>query len=425
MQVSVKKRWVKKLWEMKRRFPALQHKNFRYFLSGQCISLVGTWMQRAAQQWVVYDMTHSPFILGLVGVFQFTPMLLLSLFAGVFVDRFPKKKLLLVTQTIQMFQAFILAALLWSGHIQYWHVLIMAGFLGLVNTFDMPTKHTFFIELVEGKEDLVSAIGLNSTIVNLARITGPALGGLFLSYAGAAWCFFVNGLSFIAVIIGLVKIKSKVVHIRAERKDVLYEITDGLKYIFSKKVLSEAVISMLIVGTVAMNSDIIIPVFVKQVLKQEAAAYGIMLSAMGLGSLAGSLIFAVGKRGGFGRGVLVKSAFMLCFFLVATGLMPNYYLALVSLAAVGLFSMIFMATVNSTIQMNASDAYRGRAVSVYTLVFTGTTPIGNFFTGLVNQKFGPGISFISSGVICGILMLLLIVLSRDKGMQRSHARLGN
>ncbi|MEQ8154094.1 MAG: MFS transporter [Clostridiaceae bacterium] len=390
---------------LKKSFPALKHKGFRIFLAGQGVSLVGTWMQRAAQQWLIYELTKSPFIVGLVGVFQFTPMLLLSLLAGVFVDRFPKKKLLMFTQTVQMMQAFILAGLVWTGYIKYWHILILAGVLGLVHTFDMPTRQSFFIELV-GKEDLGCAIGMNSSIVNMARIAGPAIGGLFLLYFGAAVCFFVNGLSFIAVLTSLWKIKSYNTNIRAGGKNILNEIGDGLKYIYSKEILLETVLSMLIVGTIAMNSDVIIPVFAKEVMKQKAGGYSLMLSAMGIGSLIGSLFFAGRKNVIFKKHNLFKIALFVSVFLIITGMLQNYYLSLVSLSGMGLFSMLFMATVNSTIQLNSNDEYRGRAMGVYTLVFTGTTPIGNFFTGIVTQKFGANISFITCGVLSAFLILL-------------------
>ncbi|HOJ76762.1 MAG TPA: MFS transporter [Bacillota bacterium] len=393
------------------RFPALKHQNFRCFLAGQSLSLIGTWMQRAAQQWVVYQLTKSPLILGLVGVCQFTPMLLFSLFAGVLVDRFPKKQFLIVTQSLQMLQAFILAGLLWTGRIEYWHILILAGFLGLTNTFDMPTRQSFFIELV-GREDLVSAIGLNSTIVNGARILGPALAGLFLSTFGAIACFLFNGFSFIAVLIGLFFIQSYTVTIRAKEQNVFADIVDGLKYLFSKRILADTVVIFLIMGITAMNSDILIPVFAQETFDLEAGGYSLMLSAMGIGSLLGSLWFAGRKETGFRGGHLYYKALMLAVFLIVTGTMRSYYLALVGLAGIGLCNMIFMATVNSTIQLNTSDTYRGRAVSVYTMIMNGMTPIGNLGTSLINQNYGPENSFLICGLLSLLSVLILLLLRR-------------
>ena len=180
-------------------FPALKYKNFRYFISGQGISLIGTWMQRVAQQWVIYEMTKSPVILGLIGVFQYTPMLLLSLFSGSIINRFPKKKFLVTMQILQAVQALILSFLIWTNLAKPWHILLMAGILGTIGAFDMPARQSFFMDLV-GKDSLHSAIALNSTIVNIGKIVGPAIGGIFLANYGATICFLFNGLSFIALI---------------------------------------------------------------------------------------------------------------------------------------------------------------------------------------------------------------------------------
>lgn len=395
------------------RFPALKYKNFRYFLEGQSISLIGTWMQKAAQQWIVYQLEKSAFVLGLVGVFQFTPMLLFSLFAGVLADRFPKKKLIIVTQTVQMTQALILAILIWTGHIRSWHILVMAGVLGLANTFDMPARQSFFIELV-GKEDLGCAIGLNSSIVNIARIIGPAIGGIFITYLGAGWCFFLNGISFVAVLAGLFQIKGYAANVREKGESVLQEIADGLKYVCSKTILLEAVVSMLVVGTIAMNTDVILPVFAKDVMGKQADGYSFMLSAMGIGSLIGSVFFAGRRESFFKKKILYKASLLLCAFLIITGYTHNYYFSLLSLSILGIFNMIFMATVNSTIQLNSSDEYRGRAMGIYSLVFTGTTPIGNLMTGAVTERFGPNTGFLACGAVTAVLMILMYIIVRFK-----------
>lgn len=390
------------------RFPALGYKNFRYFLSGQCISLMGTWVQKTAQQWIVYELTKSPFILGIVGVCQFTPMLVFSLFAGAFVDRFPKRKFLVVTQSLEMIQAFIMFVLIWSGHIKYWHIFILAGFLGMTHTFDMPTRQSFFIELV-GKEDLINAIGLNSTIVNSARIIGPAFAAFLLSFFGAALCFLINGLSFIAVIIGLLNIKNYNVNIRKQDKNIMSDIKDGLKYVFSSNILSSAVVSMLVIGTLAMNNDIIIPVFAKEVLKKGAAGYGVLLSAMGAGSLVGSLFFSLKKGSGFDSKSIFRNALILCLCLIIISLLNNYYLAFLLIFVLGFFNINFMAMVNSTVQLNSNDKYRGRTMGVYTLVLLGSTPIGNFFTGIIMQKFGANIGFFWDGFLGAVFITMLIL----------------
>lgn len=386
-------------------FPALKHKYFRYFLAGQCISLMGTWVQRTAQQWVFYDITKSAFLLGVLGVFQFTPMLLFSLLAGVFVDRFPKKKLLLITQFLQMMQAFVFAILIWSGHIKYWHVLILAGVYGIVQTFDMPTRQSFFIELV-GKDDLISAIGMNSTIVNIARILGPAFSGIILFKLGPIFCFLINGFSFIAVLIGLISIKSYYAGIRKKTCNIMDDIVNGLKYIKSQKTILTAVISMLFVGTFAFNNEVIIPVYVKEVLHKSAGVYSTLLSASGIGALIGSVKFASNTKRRLN--VIFISSSILSMCLIAQGFIHTYYVSILILIIYGFFNIIFMASINFIIQINSRDEYRGRTVSVYSLVLVGTTPIGNLFAGTIAEYLGSNASFLLCGVTTLVLMFFIL-----------------
>jgi MFS family permease len=386
------------------KFPALSHRNFRYFLYGQAISIIGTWMQKTAQQWVVYDITKSPLMLGLVGVFQFAPMLVFSLFAGVLADRFPKKKFLMVTQSIQMIQALLLAILILSGRIHIWHILVLSGILGLAQTFDMPARQTFFIELV-GRDNLVSAIGLNSTIVNLGRIIGPAMAGILLVCFGASFCFLMNALSFIAVLLGLFMIKQDSLFTRKRSGNVFYEIKAGVKYVFSSDIISTAVLSMLIVGIFAMNTDVLLPVLAKVAFNRNAGGFSIMIMAMGIGCLAGSLLFTLRIFGGLDKKFLLISAFLLSFFSMAAGFINNYYFSLLLIAMIGFFQMLYMTGTNSIIQMNSSDEFRGRAVSIYSLVFVGTTPVGNFLAGLIMKRHGPGYCF----VVFGILTIVTVI----------------
>lgn len=384
-------------------FPALTHKNFRYFWTGQCISLLGTWMQRTAQQWLVYSITKSPLLLGILGVFQFLPALLFSLFAGVIIDRFPKKNILIITQSIQMIQSLILAFLVCSGYVRYWHILLLGTILGFVNTFDMPTRQSFFIELV-GKKDLVNAIALNSTIVNLARIVGPALAGLIMTCLGAAGCFFINGISFIAVIIGLFKIKTNNTRLISKKGNIISDVKDGLRYIISSEILLTAVLAMFIVGIFDMNTDVIIPVFAKEVLHKEASGYSILMAAMGVGSLISALMIATKSRKKSHKRALFGSAIFLSIALMAVGFIHNYFISIVLMGITGFFNLKFMNTVNSSIQLNTSDEYRGRAMSVYSLMLFGTGPFGNLFAGGVTEKFGANMGFFSGGVAAIILL---------------------
>ena len=388
--------------------------SFRYFWFGQCISFLGTWMQRAAQQWLVYTLTKSAFLLWILGVAQFAPVLLFSLFAGVFVDRYPKKKIIFLAQTALMIQAFILAALVWTGHIKYWQVLVLATIMGFANTLDMPARQSFIIELV-GKKDLTNAIALNSAIVNLARIAGPALSAFLMINFGASFCFFFNSISFIPAMIGLYMTRPLTNNAsHKKRENIFTSIIEGLKYILAKPVLLSAVSTMLAAGTFAMNMEVIFPVFADRALHKGVHGYGFLLSANGLGSLVGSFWLAAKSKTGPSLRVLFSSALMLSLFLIIINFTRIYSLALIVSAIIGFYSIIFMMTVNSTIQLNSSSEYRGRTMSVYTLAFAGTTPLGNLFAGSITEKYGPGIGFLMCGAVTGILVLIIIGFIRFK-----------
>ena len=229
-------------------FHALTHKNYRYFWMGQCVSLVGTWTQNIGQSWLVLSLTGSPLKLGLIGAMQFLPVTFFSLFAGVITDKFPKRKILILTQTISMILAFTLSALVFTHTVKYEYIIILALCLGFCNTLDMPTRQAFNVEIV-GKEDLMNAITLNSATFNLARIIGPAIGAMLMAYLGAGWCFLLNGFSFVAVIYGLFQIQvTNYVLRKNSEKSMIKEIKDGLKYIKGKPILLETVILISIVG---------------------------------------------------------------------------------------------------------------------------------------------------------------------------------
>ncbi len=393
-------------------FIALRHKNFAFYLTGMCFSLIGTWMQNVAQPWLAYSLTQSPFLLSLVGILQFLPMLFFSLFAGVIIDRFPKKKILIFTQSASLLITFVLAILVWSGRVQYWHILIAATCLGFVNTLDMPTRQSFVIEMV-GKEDLLNAIALNSSIFNAARILGPALAGMVMGYVGVSACFFINSISFAAVIISLFFIKP-VNEALPQKKDInaLHSIIEGLKYIKQSDVLIKTLLTTLIVGAFGMNINVILPVFTKLVLHQGEAGFGFLMSFMGAGSFIGSMFMAVMSRRGPQSFIIRFFPFLISALLIYNSFTRLYFLLAIGLAATGFCFVSFSATANSTIQFNTEDKYRGRVMSVYTLVFGGSTPIGNFYAGLITENFGPSAGFFSCGMMIILLMLLVLILRK-------------
>lgn len=361
-------------------------------------------MQNIALPWLAYSMTGSPFLLSLVSALQFTPMLLFSLFAGVIVDRFSKKNILYITQSAALLITLLLATLVWSGYIRYWHLLVLATMLGMVNTLDMPTRQSFIIELV-GREDLMNAIALNSSIFNMARIIGPALAGVIMATMGIAFCFYINSLSFAAVLISLFFIHPLVDRERTDKKgEMLSDIKDGLKYIYNNEHLLNTIITVAIVGIFAMNFNVLVPVFTKEILEQEEAVFAFLMSLAGLGSFAGSMLIATMSRSGPQKFVLNIVPFFIAALLILTGFTNIYIMTGLGLAASGLFFVAFISSANSSLQLNATDEYRGRVISVYLLIFGGSVPIGNIYSGIISDHFGPRAGFIACGGIIYILI---------------------
>ena len=390
---------------MSNTFSALRHKNFLYYFIGMCISMTGTWMQNIAQPWLAYKLTDSALLLGLVSAMQFLPVLLFSLFAGVLVDRFPKKKLLIATQTASLIVTGALAILVYSGNIQYWHLLITSALLGIVNTLDMPVRQSFLIELV-GKEDLMNGIALNSAMFNLSRTIGPAIAGLVMKYFGIAACFLVNSVSFAAVLVSLFFIKPLIVSKPVIREvNIFKDISDGLKYIYHKKILFITILIMAVIGTFAMNFNVLVPVFSVEVLHQSETGYGLLMSFMGIGSFFGAMLIAAISKSGPNKFIMYFVPILAAVALTLTGLTSAYALTCAALAVTGFFFIMFSSNANSSMQMNTESKYLGRVMSVYTLVFAGSTPLGNLYAGAITEKFGSRIGVIACG---GIILVLMI-----------------
>lgn len=400
--------------------PALSHRNFRLFWTGQCISLIGTWMQNIGQAWLVLQLTNSSFKLGLVTAMQFLPMMLFALFAGTLVDRFPKRTVLIFTQASLAILATVLASLTYFKVVQYWHVLVLAALLGIVNTLDMPTRQSFFVELV-GKEDLMNAIGLNSSVFNLARILGPAVAGFLIALVGIGVCFYLNALSFLAVIVGLkmMDIKAPIVKLSVNKslKNILVDIREGLTYIKSITLIFYPLLLLAIISIFVFNFNVLIPIFAKQNLGQNAAGYGFMMTCVGIGSFIGALIITARSKTGPRLKYLLGGAFGMSLFLAILGFETNYILACVTLLVLGFCSIMFTTLVNSTIQLTADDNMRGRVMSVFSLVFGGVTPIGSLYAGKLTEIAGAPNCMIISGTI-GILGTLFILYSLYRRYQR-------
>ncbi|OPY59580.1 MAG: putative multidrug-efflux transporter [Pelotomaculum sp. PtaU1.Bin035] len=400
-------------------FIALKHKNYRYYWLGMCVSLIGTWMQNIAQPWLAYNLTNSPFLLSLIGALQFTPMLFFSLIAGVFIDKHNKKKIILLTQSLSLVITFILALLVWAGQVQYWHILVSATALGMVNTLDMPARQAFVIEIA-GKADLMNAIALNSAVFNAARVIGPALAGIIMEYAGIAFCFLFNSISFAAVIISLLLIKPLTAQSKPKKNaKVLTDIKEGLKYIYKHDILLNSILLMAIIGTFAMNFNVLVPVFAKEILKQKETGFGFLMSFMGIGSFIGALFIASISKPGPNKRFFNILPVAIAIFLIITGITRIYLITGLCLALTGFFFISFSSTVNSTMQLNSKDEYRGRVMSIYSLVFAGSTPLGNLYAGAFTDHFGARTGFGACGAIIILLLIPIYIKAFNKRSRRS------
>jgi MFS family permease len=357
-------------------------------------------MQNIGQGWLVLELTNSSFLLGLISAVQFLPMMLFSLFAGVIVDRFPKRKLILFTQSSFAVTSFILATLTALKVINYWEILILALINGFLNTIDVPARQSFIIDLV-GKKDLMNAIALNSAVFNAARIIGPAIAGILIGKLGYAICFYLNSASFIAVIIGLILITVEGVtpKLKDAKTRIIEDLKDGMTYIKNMPVILHTILMIAVLSTFSMNFNVLVPVFTKNVLHREATGYGLLMSAMGIGALIGALTLASISKRGVKPVYLFAGGIGLGLFQILIGIQNSYTLTAFLLALSGWFMVTFTSSANTTIQINSADEFRGRVMSVYSLVFGGVTPIGSMYAGTLSQRFGPHITFIVSGVI--------------------------
>ncbi len=389
-----------------RAFLALRHRNFRLFWTGQLISLIGTWMQTTGQAWLVLELTHSAWLLGLVGALQFLPVLILSLFGGVLADRLPKRTVLRFTQSFATLQAFVLWILVATGEVRLWHVLVLASLLGLTNSFDMPTRQAFVVEMV-GREDLPNAIALNSSLFNMARILGPGLGGLIIAWLGVAPLFLLNALSFIPVIIGLFLIDNSTLYAQVKRtpteknaqgQGTLQSLREGLAYVARTPSILLIITVIGVVSLFGINFNVVLPLFATDVLHVGAVGFGFISSAFGFGSLCSALWLAWSNRRP-GVTWLLYGIGIFCVLEILFALSHLYLLSLVLIAGVGFAQIAFSATANTIVQTVAPDRLRGRVMSVYMMVFAGSVPPGNLFTGGLAHLFGAPIALLAGAVL--------------------------
>jgi len=402
-------------------FRALRHRNFRLFWFGQLISLVGTWMQNIAQGWLVLTLTGSPFMLGLVAAAQFTPILVFGLFGGIVADSLPKRPTLIATQTASMGLAFLLAFLTLTHTVQVWQVLVIALALGFANAVDMPTRQAFVIEMV-GREDVGNAVALNSAIFNGARIIGPAVAGLAIGVFDIGVAFLLNGLSFIAVIVGLLAMRpselnpARRVALPRTARAVVDNLAEGLRYVRDTPLVLLAVGVVGLVSTVALNFGVVIPAFARDVLGTGASGYGFLMAAAGIGSLLAALFIAF--RGRPDPRVIVGGAIVLGTLEVALGFTRSMPLALACMFGTGAGSISMAAMANTTIQLNVPDNLRGRVLAVYATVFAGSTPIGGLAFGALADAAGVAVSIAVGGAIAVAVGVVAGIWAWRRGLLR-------
>lgn len=391
-----------------RPFSALTYRNFRLFWFGQVISLTGTWMHSAAQGWLVLKITDSPFYLGLVSSAASVPVLFFTLAGGVIADRFSKKTILLMTQTLLMFLALTLAILVSAKAVTVWHVMFIAFFIGTVNAVDIPARQSFLIEMV-GKENLLNAIALNSAAFNGTRTVGPAIAGVLIGYFGLGVCFYVNAVSFLAAIIALLKMRfEKNEAEKIQRSGVKEELIEGLKYLFSEPRIYTLIIAVGVISFFGFPYLVFLPVYARDILKTGAAGLGILMGVAGAGALTGAFILAV--RGDFAKKglLLALSGTGFSLALLIFSFSTTLWLSYAMLFLIGLGAISQVATANSMLQLAVPDRLRGRIMSSFTMVFLGMATLGNLAIGTLASYVGTQAALGIGAKFCllGILLLM-------------------
>ena len=407
---------------LQRTFASFSIRNFRLYFFGQGLSLCGTWMQTIALSWLVLKLTHSGTQLGLVLAAQFLPMLLLGVWGGVIADRFNKRHILYVTQTIAGLLALGLGLLVVTHSIHLWLVYVFAVGLGLSMVVDNPSRQTFVMEMV-GSDHLRNAVTLNSTLVNAARVIGPSFAGILIATAGIGPCFLVNAASYVAVLVALKAMRQTELHPAAPIAREPGQIRAGLRYIWSVPQLKATLIMMFIVGTFAYEFPVILPLFATITLHGDAATYSAMTAAMGIGAICGGLYTA--GRGVAGAGQLVRAVMLFGCSLILTAAMPGLASTFVVLVFVGGLSVLFIALGNTTLQLTSKPEMRGRVMSLWSIAFLGTTPIGGPVIGFIADHTNPRIGLLVGGISALLAGSLGIVAGRKQPKQKTAVSLAD
>jgi MFS family permease len=379
---------------------AFRHRNYRLFFIGQGISMIGNWMTMVATSWLVYRLTDSAFLLGVVGFAGQIPLFFMGPIAGVWVDRLNRRKVLVVTQVLAMIQSLALAVLAFSGHITITQIILLSLFQGFINTFDMPARQAFVVEIVETRQDLSSAIALNSTMVNGARLIGPFFAGLIIAAVGEAACFLLDGLSYIAVIISLLAMVLPQALGRAQRKHVWSELKEGFSYALGFTPIRAVLLLLSLVGLFGMSYSVLLPVFASKILQGGPQTLGLLMGAAGVGAVVGVLQLAARRSVvGLGR-VIAYTAALFGVSLIAFAFSRMLWLSLLMMVLVGYSLMQQLAGSNTFLQTIVQEDKRGRVMSFYTISIMGMTPLGSLFAGWLASRIGAPETLLISGIVC-------------------------
>ncbi len=393
-------------------FSSFRHRNYKLWFSGQLISVIGTWMQIIAQAWLVYEISHSEFALGLVSFASAIPVLFVSPFGGVITDRVPKRTLLVITQSSAMVLAFMLSLLAFTHLVQVWHIIVLASILGIVNAFDAPARQAMVVEMV-GREDLPNAIALNSITFNGARVIGPAIGGLLLAALGAAWCFFLNGISYLAVIAGLVAMTFPPRSQQQANAHPIRQIVEGIEYARVHHEILSLLLLTLVFSMFGTTYTAILPAFVDQVLHSNATGYGTVNAFIGFGAVIAAFFLAQFSTRNI-RGMTLTVANLLYPFVLAAFAFNSRFLAALLLSLLlGFGFMLVLNNVNSLLQLRVSDQMRGRIMSLYTICFFGFSPFGSLAIGAVAQWLPMGETLALSAAVTFVLSLIVYLKSPE------------
>ena len=395
-------------------FRALRHRNYRLFFWGQLVSLIGTWMQQTAMSWFVYQITNSKLLLGVVAAMGSAPMMLSSVWGGSLADRYPKRSILVATQTAQMICAFLLAAGVWAGFATPSFISVIAALNGLAMGFDMPARQAFTVEMTS-REDLLNAISLNSSIVNGARIIGPSVAGLLIGAFGVAMCFFLNGVTFIAVIAGLSMMRLPRFERPAHAVSAGEHAWNGIVYSIKHQRVRTILLLFLAVGVFGWSYTVLMPAFARDVLNRGANGYGILMSASGTGAFIGALVVATYGHLFTPRRLALGGVWLFSIALFALSLSRSFYFAMAFLFVAGFGMLLFFSTSNTVLQTIVPDEMRGRVMGVWSLVFGAMIPLGSLEAGAVAHWLGTPFALGLGAIICAASALVTLFAIRRRG----------